>query len=84
MKCSFKLSSFSFLKNPGDVLKAVKFMVSTQISREPLVRKVLREAFFERAKLNVIPTKKGIKEIDENHPCFRYCLLLFLKRNRYT
>lgn len=47
-------------------------MVATQISREPLVRKVLRDAFFERARLNVSPTKKGIKEIDENHPC--YCV----------
>ncbi len=45
-------------------------MVATQISREPLVRKVLREAFFERAKLNVVPTKKGVKEIDEHHMCY--------------
>lgn len=52
-------------------------MVATQISREPLVRKVLRDAFFERAKLNVIPTKKGIKEIDENHTCFRYFYFYF-------
>lgn len=47
-------------------------MVATQIAREPLVRKVLRDAFFERAKFSVTPTKKGIKEIDENHPCYRY------------
>ncbi|XP_065201238.1 transcription elongation factor SPT6 [Planococcus citri] len=58
------------LQTSEDVLKAVKYMVATQISREPLVRKVLRDAFFERAKLNVIPTKKGIKEIDENHTCY--------------
>lgn len=45
-------------------------MVATQISREPLVRKVLRAAVFERAKISVTPTKKGIKEIDENHPCY--------------
>lgn len=60
----------SLLKTPSEVLKAVKFMVSTQLSREPLVRKVLRDAFFERARINVAATKKGVKEIDENHPCF--------------
>lgn len=47
-------------------------MVAKQISRDPLVRRCVREAYFERAKLNVKPTKKGIKEIDENHPCYRY------------
>lgn len=52
-------------------MKAAKFMVAVQLSRDPLVRKCVRETFFERAKINVKPTKKGIKEIDENHPCYR-------------
>nr|CAD7428568.1 unnamed protein product [Timema monikensis] len=56
--------------NEEDVLRAVKFMVAMQLSRDPLVRKCVRETFFERAKVDVIPTKKGIKEIDENHPCY--------------
>lgn len=55
---------------PEDILKAVKFMVATQLAREPLVRKCVRETFFEKAKIDVKPTKKGLKEIDENHPCF--------------
>ncbi|XP_063222520.1 transcription elongation factor SPT6 isoform X2 [Bacillus rossius redtenbacheri] len=54
----------------GDVLKAAKFMVAVQLARDPLVRKCTREAFFERAKIDVQPTKKGMKEIDENHPCY--------------
>lgn len=53
-----------------DILKAAKFMVATQLAREPLVRKCVRETFFEKAKIDVKPTKKGIKEIDENHYCF--------------
>lgn len=53
-----------------EVIHAAKFVVARQISREPLLRKTLREIFFERAKINVRPTKKGIKEIDENHPCY--------------
>ncbi|XP_058451716.1 transcription elongation factor SPT6 [Malaya genurostris] len=53
-----------------DVLHAGKFMVARQIAKEPLLRKCLRELYFERAKISVRPTKKGIKEVDENHPCY--------------
>ncbi|XP_037932436.1 transcription elongation factor SPT6 [Teleopsis dalmanni] len=53
-----------------EVLQATKFVVARQLSREPLLRKSVREAFFERAKMTVKPTKKGMKEIDENHPCY--------------
>ncbi|XP_039292182.1 transcription elongation factor SPT6 isoform X2 [Nilaparvata lugens] len=56
--------------NADEVLRAGKYMVATQLAREPLVRSCVRETFFERAKFDVKPTKKGIKEIDENHPCF--------------
>lgn len=52
------------------VLQAANFMVAKQISCDPIVRKTIRQVFFERAHLHARPTKKGIKEIDENHPCF--------------
>lgn len=47
-------------------------MAATQLAREPLLRSVIREVFFERCKITVLPTKKGLKEIDENHPCYTY------------
>lgn len=53
-----------------EVLEAAKFVVARQIAREPLLRKSVREIFHERAKLSVVPTKKGQKEIDENHCCY--------------
>lgn len=53
-----------------EVLYAAKFMVARQLAKEPLLRRCIRETYFERAKLSVRPTKKGIKEIDENHPCY--------------
>jgi transcription elongation factor SPT6 len=59
-----------------DVLHAAKFVVARQIAREPLLRKAVREIFYERAKLNVKPTKKGVKEIDENHACYPIKYLL--------
>ncbi|XP_022244486.1 transcription elongation factor SPT6-like [Limulus polyphemus] len=55
-----------------EALKAAKFMVAMQVSRDPLVRKCTRQMFFERAKICVKPIKKGVKEIDENHPCYSY------------
>ncbi|GAB6026482.1 hypothetical protein CHUAL_012908 [Chamberlinius hualienensis] len=52
------------------VLEGARYMLATQLAREPLVRKVIRETYFERAKLCVKATDKGIKEIDENHCCY--------------
>lgn len=56
--------------DPEEILKAVQIMVAIQLAREPLVRKCVREMYMERAKISVRPTKKGIKEIDENHPIY--------------
>ena len=52
------------------VIEAVKQMVAIQISREPLLRKTVREMYMEKAKISVRPTKTGAKEIDENHPLY--------------
>ncbi|KPM09770.1 transcription elongation factor SPT6-like protein [Sarcoptes scabiei] len=52
------------------VLQAATFMVGKQISCDPLVRKIVRQIYYERALVNVRPTKKGRKQIDEAHPCF--------------
>lgn len=53
-----------------EVLDAARFVVARQIAREPLLRKSVREIFYERAKVSVRPTKKGLKEIDEFHSCY--------------
>lgn len=66
----FNIFNHRKFQGPEDVLKAAKFMVSTQLSREPLVRRCMRDTFFEKAKIDVRPTKKGAKEVDENHPCY--------------
>jgi transcriptional accessory protein Tex/SPT6 len=65
------LAFFSKFNTAEEVLRAAKFMVAMQLSHDPLVRKCVRETFFESAKINIKPTMKGIKEIDENHPCYR-------------
>lgn len=68
------MGNFRRLSDSEEVLKAAKFMVATQISRDPLVRKTVRAVFYERALLNVSPTKKGFKEIDESHPVYRFLI----------
>ncbi|ESO97932.1 hypothetical protein LOTGIDRAFT_103494 [Lottia gigantea] len=53
-----------------DVLMGARHMVAMQISHDPAVRKSVRQTFEERAKIKVVPTKKGMKEIDEAHCCY--------------
>uniref|UniRef100_A0A3P8TS79 Transcription elongation factor SPT6 n=1 Tax=Amphiprion percula TaxID=161767 RepID=A0A3P8TS79_AMPPE len=57
---------------PEAVLEGTRYMVAMQIAREPLVRHVLRQTFQERAKINIKPTKKGKKEIDEAHFAYSF------------
>lgn len=53
-----------------DVLLGARHMVAMQIAHDPLVRQSVRQTYFERAKLKTTPTKKGMKEIDEEKPTF--------------
>lgn len=57
-------------ETPPDVLNGVRHLVAMQIAHDPVVRKCVRTAFRERAVIKVQPTKKGLKEIDENHQCY--------------
>ena len=54
--------------NSEEVLEAAIQMMAVQIGREPLFRRCVREAFDERARIDVNLTEKGSDEIDENHP----------------
>lgn len=43
------------------MLLGARHMVAMQISHDPTVRQVVRQAYYERAKISVQPTKKGMK-----------------------
>ncbi|KAM6118684.1 LOW QUALITY PROTEIN: transcription elongation factor SPT6 [Phoenicopterus ruber ruber] len=62
----------SSVPSPEAVLEGARYMVALQIAREPLVRQVLRQTFQERAKINISPTKKGKKDIDEAHYAYSF------------
>ena len=46
------------ITKPEDVMTAAKKLMAAQIAHDPLVRKETRMAFFDRATVNVTPTKK--------------------------
>uniref|UniRef100_A0A8C9R3L7 Transcription elongation factor SPT6 n=1 Tax=Scleropages formosus TaxID=113540 RepID=A0A8C9R3L7_SCLFO len=62
----------SQFSTPEAVLEGTRYMVAMQIAREPLVRHVLRQTFQERAKINIKPTKKGKKDVDEAHYAYSF------------
>lgn len=60
-----------FFQTSDQVLNTVKYMMSIQLARDPIVRQYVRELYMQNACLNVRPTvPRGFKEIDESHNCF--------------
>lgn len=59
---------------PERVLEAAVRMVGWQLACDPLVRRTIREAYFERARISCRPTHQGMKIVDEHHPlyCVKY------------
>ncbi|XP_045599264.1 transcription elongation factor SPT6 [Procambarus clarkii] len=55
---------------PERVLEAAVRMVGWQLACEPLVRRTVREAYFERARISSRPTPQGVKIIDEHHSLY--------------
>ncbi|KAH8236737.1 hypothetical protein KR026_009703 [Drosophila bipectinata] len=53
-----------------DVLHGVKYVVARQLALEPLLRKTVREVYFDRARINIRPTKNGKALIDETSPVY--------------
>ncbi|XP_038075728.1 transcription elongation factor SPT6-like isoform X2 [Patiria miniata] len=60
----------SKFQSEESVMKAACYMVALQLAHDPLVRQCVRQTYYERAKISIRPTKKGMKEIDETHPSY--------------
>jgi len=52
------------------ILKRAKLLVATEISKDPLMRKEIREIFKTSAEVSCYPTDKGLVKIDEHHPYY--------------
>ena len=57
---------------PEKVMEAATFMLGRQIACDVTLRKALRKAFYDKARINASCTKNGHKEIDENHSCYTF------------
>lgn len=53
-------------------LAAARYILAFQISREPFVRRMMRQMFKLQAVISVEPTERGMKELDESHPLFAF------------
>ncbi|CDS40561.1 transcription elongation factor spt6 [Echinococcus multilocularis] len=53
---------------PATVLRAARYMLAFEISREPVVRQLARMNLSTQAVLDLKPTSKGMRLIDESHP----------------
>lgn len=60
------------IPTPEYAMRAARQMVAAQIAAEPSIRQIVRKTVREQAKISVKCTKKGRKEIDENHPVWPY------------
>jgi len=72
---------FSQFNTTDLVIKGASYIVGIQFSREPTVRAYVRDWYRKWCALNVRPTKKGLKELDENHILYplRYLKNKFIK-----
>jgi len=60
--------------SPEAVVSGARHMLAYQISRDPIVKQTVRQIFYDKAKIQISPTKKGKKEIDDFHAAapFKY------------
>ncbi len=70
--------ALDFVKEPyfqsvEQVLNTVNYMMSIQLARDPIIRQIVRELYMQNSCITVRPIiPRGLKEIDESHPCFRF------------
>ncbi|KAI8458497.1 SH2 domain-containing protein [Phakopsora pachyrhizi] len=58
--------------DPKKVLEAAKLIVSTDIGRDPVLKKHMRELFQRHGVVTVTPTEAGLLKINELHPYFAF------------
>uniref|UniRef100_A0A183C609 Transcription elongation factor spt6 n=1 Tax=Globodera pallida TaxID=36090 RepID=A0A183C609_GLOPA len=66
----FVKEEFLQFPSPEKVIQGAIYLLAQQFSREPAVRKKLRQVFRQHLLISLHPTLKGRDEIDENHPLY--------------
>lgn len=62
---------------PEYLLQQARLLISTELGKDPLLRREIRARFKEDATVTITPTEKGLNKIDEHHPYHVGCLLSF-------
>jgi len=68
----FVVESNVFLKTSQQIINAAKSMLVQEIANEPLFKEYIRHLYEEHAVINISPTDRGKKEIDENHIYYEF------------
>jgi transcription elongation factor SPT6 len=53
---------------PAQLLQQARMLLATELGKDPLLRKDIRQRFKLDGVVTVSPTEKGISKIDEHHP----------------
>lgn len=49
-------------------LETARMIIATELGKDPLMRKEIRNAFEKNAVVSVLPTERGNEKIDDFHP----------------
>ncbi|KAG4101878.1 transcription elongation factor Spt6 [Neocallimastix lanati (nom. inval.)] len=69
---SFVIESNVYLRTPQQIVKAAKSMLVQEIANEPSLKEYIRRLYEKDAVINILPTDRGKKEIDENHIYYEF------------
>jgi transcriptional accessory protein Tex/SPT6 len=61
------------LTPPELLLQQARMILATELGKDPLLRKDIRERFKLDGLVTVVPTEKGLTKIDDHHP-YNVCL----------
>jgi hypothetical protein len=67
--------------NPEDLLQQARLLLATELGKDPILRRDMRELLKKDGIVSVTPTEKGKVKIDEFHPYYvRVRVALFLRQ----
>jgi transcription elongation factor SPT6 len=61
------------LTSPETLLLQARMLLATELGKDPLLRKDVRERFKHDGLVSVVPAEKGLTKIDDHHP-YSVCL----------
>ena len=62
--------------SPELLLQQARMLLATELGKDPLLRKDVRERFKHDGVVTVAPTEKGLTKIDDHHP-YNVCSIYF-------